>query len=86
MDRAKYLELLEEARDQVLLRPSKEGGRKKRCRPHPTPREPILDTIIRKRKGAIEDKLARNIALLTNRKTQKTGPDYLLAQLQQSRR
>jgi len=81
MDRAKYLELLEEARDQILLRPSKPvQGRPKRRRPHSAAHEPTLETVLRKRKGAIEDKLTRNLALLTHRKPH-TGQDYLLAHL-----
>ena len=82
MDRAKYLELLEEARDQVLLRPQKEGkDRKKRNRSHSAAHEPILDTVFRKRKGVVADKLARNIALLTQSKRKNTGQDYLLSHL-----
>lgn len=80
MDRAKYLELLEEARDQVLLRPCKQG-KKKRSRPHSAAHEPILDSVLRKRKGQIADKLTRNIALLTQRKRPNTGQDYLLTHL-----
>lgn len=78
MDREKYKQLLEEARDQVLLRPSKPLKTPKKHAPV-RPHLPTLEAIFT-RKASKSDQLSRNLTILTHKKTSDLH-DYFLAKL-----
>ena len=78
MDEKLYLRLLEEARDERLLRPTKAKKPNKHAAIKRKPTVPTLEKLLQKQSVPVEDRYASNLAALTKRHTSLSAMDFLL--------